>query len=246
MQEQNSFKYSQALQSFTYNFFLSALALVIFQATIFFFHRIPIPQGTAVGWTERVFYGMNKWLMLGFNLVILLAGFYFYLKEKKSGVPLHTKFFYFMLLEALVIALVFPIMLNLVIAKIFSMAGIGISAISISKCTNWFYCFGSGVYEELFFRFLLIMGIGKLIMMFTKNSKEVKPKSYYPMIFIAGLIFMISYKIPFIGEEFSPFIYAERYIYGCALGFLLVHRGFGILVWTHIFYDIFVQFLLYR
>ena len=96
---------------------------------------------------------------------------------------------------------------------------------------------GAGIYEEFFFRVLLIAGIaGILGFIFQWNDRL---KQWIAMFMAAG-IFSSFHFIGEFGDYFSFNIFMVRFFAGIVLGILYFFRGFGITAWTHSIYDLIV------
>lgn len=113
--------------------------------------------------------------------------------------------------------------------------------------------FGSGVYEELIFRFYLIRGLNQF---FKKRFPPISAFYFIPLgdknkgfrhklaaVIVAALIYSFShFMLPILhpnAEMFTVYNLFYRWFYGIALSYILIKRKFGIAVWTHIFYEIF-------
>lgn len=95
---------------------------------------------------------------------------------------------------------------------------------------------GAGLYEELFFRVILVGGLSYLLIsFFTKRAI-----AYAIAALIAALIFSGVHYIGQYGDSFTLGSFLFRFLFGLALNVIYVTRGFGIAAWTHALYDIFV------
>ncbi|MCK4283700.1 MAG: CPBP family intramembrane metalloprotease [Candidatus Brocadiae bacterium] len=93
---------------------------------------------------------------------------------------------------------------------------------------------GAGVYEELFFR-LLILGGGALAMqrVFMWNKKW----SVGAMLVISSVLFAAAHHVGPLGQDFQAYDFLFRAICGVLLGVLFLTRGVGVTVWTHAIYN---------
>ena len=96
---------------------------------------------------------------------------------------------------------------------------------------------GAGIYEEFFFRVLLIAGISVILGFIFQWSENMK--NWMAMIIAAG-IFSSFHFIGEYGDFFSFKIFMIRFLAGIALGALYFLRGFGITAWSHAIYDLIV------
>ena len=96
---------------------------------------------------------------------------------------------------------------------------------------------GAGIYEEFFFRVLLIAGISVILGFIFRWSDKMR--NLIAMIIAAG-IFSSFHFIGDYGDFFSFKIFMIRFLAGIALGSLYFLRGFGITAWSHAIYDLIV------
>lgn len=95
---------------------------------------------------------------------------------------------------------------------------------------------GAGLYEELFFRVILVGGLSLFFINFI-SKKEI---AYAISALAAALIFSGVHYIGQYGDFFTLGSFLFRFLFGLALNLIYVTRGFGIAAWTHALYDIFV------
>jgi len=107
---------------------------------------------------------------------------------------------------------------------------------ALSKVQLFALSLGAGLYEELFFRVILVGGLSLIIMKF--HSK--KTTAYIISAVIAALIFSGVHYVGQFGDFFTLGSFLFRFLFGLALNVIYVTRGFGIAAWTHALYDIFV------
>lgn len=103
---------------------------------------------------------------------------------------------------------------------------------------------GAGVYEELFFRLVLISGILVLVrrLMVRAFADPVEPDCWsaaaLAAVVVSSLLFSLAHHLGPAGEPFALRPFAYRYLCGVILAVIYLWRGLGIAVWTHAFYDI--------
>jgi len=95
---------------------------------------------------------------------------------------------------------------------------------------------GAGLYEELFFRVILV---SFLIFIFQKIFKN---KSYASgvAIVVAALIFSGVHYVGDFADLWLLSSFLFRFLFGLALNLIYVIRGFGMAAWTHAIYDLIV------
>lgn len=101
-------------------------------------------------------------------------------------------------------------------------------------------CTGAGLYEELFFRLMLISAIMLCINKFGKTLMQGRMKiaSIIIIASISGIIFSLGHYYFFGNEEFEIATFIFRSVAGVILSSIYLLRGFGIAAWSHFLYDI--------
>ena len=95
---------------------------------------------------------------------------------------------------------------------------------------------GAGLYEELFFRVILV----SLFLYFFKQFFTKNYTAYAISAILAALIFSGVHYIGEYGDFFTFSSFLFRFLFGLALNVIYVIRGFGITAWTHAIYDLIV------
>ena len=110
----------------------------------------------------------------------------------------------------------------------------------MSKLQLFALSLGAGLYEELFFRVILISVLVFLI------SRVLSKKwlAYLVSALIAAFLFSTVHYIGEFGDPFTIGSFLFRFLFGLALNGIYVLRGFGTAAWTHALYDLLVIFIL--
>lgn len=155
---------------------------------------------------------------------------------KRSELP-HLKSTYFlsMILESAIYAVLVTIVIVGFLETILTM-NVYNSIEALNKIQLFALSLGAGLYEELFFRVILVGGLSYLLM----NFFSKKSSAYIIAAIIAALIFSGVHYIGQYGDFFTLGSFLFRFLFGLALNVIYVTRGFGIAAWTHALYDIFV------
>ncbi len=98
---------------------------------------------------------------------------------------------------------------------------------------------GAGVYEELFFRLLLLGGVLWLL----ERHTDVEWRwAALAALVVSSTAFSAVHYIGSVSDRdvFSPTGFAFRYLAGVLLGLIYLQRGLGIAVYTHALYDVLV------
>lgn len=140
-----------------------------------------------------------------------------------------------MILESAVYAVLITVVIVGLLESLLAMnMSEGIEA--LSKIQLFALSLGAGLYEELFFRVILVGGLS----LFFVNFFTKKTTAYVISALIAALIFSGVHYIGQYGDFFTLGSFLFRFLFGLALNLIYVTRGFGIAAWTHALYDIFV------
>ena len=107
---------------------------------------------------------------------------------------------------------------------------------SLSSLQLYALSLGAGLYEELFFRVILVSLLISIYKMFTTNAPVATSLS----IVSAALIFSGVHYVGFYGDTFTLHSFLFRFLFGLGLNLIYVKRGFGIAAWTHAVYDLIV------
>lgn len=160
---------------------------------------------------------------------------------RRNPGPLRGSVFTGMLVESAALAAVFGSVVGLVAAQLVSAvapAGLAIGPLDrLGIPTAVTMSLGAGLYEELFFRVLLvgaIMGLGKHLLGWGPVATNILA------ILGGATIFSLFHYIGPYGDAFSLDTFVFRTIAGLAFSGLYVTRGFGITAWTHALYDVFL------
>lgn len=161
---------------------------------------------------------------------------------KRSSEPLRLSYFAGMLVEAMVLAVCFGFVIGTLTAQLlgaahllaFQKAG---GLVAMSKPMKLMLSLGAGLYEELFFRVVLVSALaagGRLVFGFGDRAAALVA------VVFSALVFSLFHYIPPYGDPFAIGSFTFRFLSGVAFSALYVTRGFGITAWTHALYDAFL------
>ena len=176
-------------------------------------------------------FGMYSELVYGlFLLIVLLITMYFN-RDTISDAKLTVSFLIYMLIESVFwsigILIFMSISENLILTTIESNVVI----------EQFYLAIGAGIWEELLFR----VGVISLILIFmTKIIGYTGLFSSLTALTISATLFSLFHYIGPFGDSFSYKTFYIRSLAGLFLGSLYLFRGFGITVYTHIFYDMII------
>ncbi|MGM0587950.1 MAG: CPBP family glutamic-type intramembrane protease [Bacteroidota bacterium] len=146
-----------------------------------------------------------------------------------------------MLLEAGAWALVLGWFISTLTGAIFDIqATIADSTTQLSALQQFALSLGAGIYEELFFRLILIW-VGYQIF---KRFFDLPWMAYLAAALISAFLFSTAHFTGSMGEGFTLVAFLYRFLFGLALNALFITRGFAITAWAHAIYDLLVIFIL--
>jgi membrane protease YdiL (CAAX protease family) len=97
---------------------------------------------------------------------------------------------------------------------------------------------GAGIFEELVFRLLLMSALAWLCLRATHAF--ALPRWVAGVAAVAGSAVLFAWFHHFCGEQFVRSVFVFRAVAGAILGFLFWFRGYGVCVYTHAMYDVYV------
>lgn len=219
-----------------YSYLISIPLLILYELLIW----ISQPPDQAVRISVDILF-KSFFQFLGVNAIsatLLVAAFIgaVVLYRKRSELPhLRSSYFLTMILESAVYAILITVVIVGLLEAVLTM-NLSESIEALSKIQLFALSLGAGLYEELFFRVILV-GVLSLIFMKFLSKKTV---AYIISAVIAALIFSGVHYIGQFGDFFTLGSFLFRFLFGLALNVIYVTRGFGIAAWTHALYDIFV------
>lgn len=219
-----------------YSYLISIPLLILYELLIW----ISQPPDQAVRISVDILF-KSLFQFLGVNAIsatLLVAAFIgaVVLYRKRSELAhLRSSYFLTMILESAVYAVLITVVIVGLLEAVLTM-NLSESIEALSKVQLFALSLGAGLYEELFFRVILVGGLSFIFMkLFSK-----KTAAYIISAVIAALIFSGVHYVGQFGDFFTLGSFLFRFLFGLALNVIYVTRGFGIAAWTHALYDIFV------
>lgn len=157
-------------------------------------------------------------------------------KRKGNLPPLKFHYFGWLIAECIGYALIITLLINLFLEMIFQM-NLQAAIQQLSKTQLFALSLGAGLYEELFFRVILVSG---LFYLFSRSFSS--KKAYVLAAIVAALAFSGVHYIGEFGDPFAINSFLFRFLFGLALNVIYVIRGFGCAAWTHAIYDLIIVF----
>lgn len=233
--------YFRGTNSLLYSFLLSVPLFLLYEFLIL----ISQPEGGAIVrisvdvWVKHLisYFGVNA---MSFSLLLLLlSGIFVVYKERDRLKDLRFSWFGMMFMESVVYAIAVAFITRSIISVLPLMYLQG-PAEELSSLALFALSLGAGLYEELFFRVILV---SLLTLIFTAIFKK-KWAGTVAAVTLAAFLFSAIHYTGSLGDAFTISSFLYRFVFGLILNVLYVYRGFGIAAWTHAVYDIMVIFFL--
>lgn len=229
--------YFRTTNSLLYSYLISLPLLLIYEGLIMISqpHTEQIVRISVDVWIKSLFAFAGRDLLSITLIVAALLGLYVLYRERKKLSTLKLSYFFTMLIEASVYAFILALIISSIINNLLMVQQSG-AAESLTVLQQLALSLGAGLYEELFFRVILV---GALLYLFKKLFKRVN-LAYASAIILAALIFSFAHYTGELGDPFTLGSFLFRFLFGLALNAIYIWRGFGLAAWTHAIYDIMV------
>ncbi len=231
------FSYFRRTNNLLYSYLFSIPLLLLYEILI-----IVSQPGEAAGvrisvdvWFKSLF------MVTGYNplhitlLIAFAAGLLILYHYRNRISSVKGRYFFYMLAESSLYAVITAFLISIFLGSVLLMKtnapDSGFSFLQMLALS-----LGAGLYEELFFRVILISLLFLLFKQFT-NSKN---SAYLISAIMAALLFSSVHYIGEFGDVFTIESFLFRFLFGLALNTIYVLRGFGVAAWTHAIYDILV------
>lgn len=186
-------------------------------------------------WVKSIFsfLGVNA---VSFTLLIVaLVGMFIVYKERDRLKSIRFSYFPILILEATFYAIVVGLISQAMVSFILNMVAADPIA-SLSVLQKIALSLGAGLYEELFFRVILVT---LFIIVFTKLLGK-KWAGVTAAVTLSALLFSAVHYVGNMGDAFTMGSFIYRFLFGLILNGIYVWRGFGVAAWTHAIYDIII------
>ena len=226
---------------------LSTLPLLLAYETLIILVNSDSKVSVRIGadiWIKQVLTTIGVKGHLALGVILLIIGLSVFLHERKKQIKLRVRYFPLMLLESFFFSIFLAVIISKTVSYIFTsviqqspkLMEAGESAMLNSDFWLQFtLSIGAGLYEELFFRVILV---SILTTLFRKLVFDQKTTSFVAASILGALLFSLVHYIGVFGDAFSLPSFTFRFLFGLAFNILYIARGFGIVAWTHALYDI--------
>ncbi|MEX0593150.1 MAG: CPBP family intramembrane glutamic endopeptidase [Balneolaceae bacterium] len=180
---------------------------------------------TLIHWTGLDALSVTLFLVAAAGLVILW-------RDRSRIRSIKGRYLLWMVLESLFYALILAFLITMLLDALL-MASV---PHGVTKLQMFALSLGAGLYEELFFRVILV---SLLVWLFRNVFKKSWMVSLVAIL-LAALIFSSVHYMGAYGDPWSLHSFLFRFLFAIALNILFLKRGFGIAAWTHALYDVMV------
>lgn len=233
-------RYLQLTRSPTYALIVAVPLFLIYHAGVWV-----VNGGSSVGLHNAAEVAvMRPFLALGpygqpvFLLLIAVTTYFVYqLDTRERRVRIVRSFLGLMLVESLVYGAFLGRVVNTLLQPIFHVPFMGTGMSGVGLPAQLVLSFGAGLYEELLFRVILV---GVLFLAFSRATRWRTEAAYAAAAVVGAVVFSAYHYIGPYGDPFQVYSFLYRFVAGLLFNILYRVRGFGIVAYTHAFYDVIV------
>lgn len=228
--------YFRTTNSLLYSYLISLPLLLLYEGLLW----ISQPQSDQIVrisvdvWIKTLFSYLGTDILSLTLILVALLGVYILYRERHKLSTLKLNYFLAMLIEAAVYAFLLALLISTVINNLLMIQGETLE--SLSTIQQIALSLGAGLYEELFFRVILVSA---LLYLFKKLLTR-KSLIFASAIVLAALLFSFAHYVGELGDPFTLGSFLFRFLFGISLNAIYIWRGFGMAAWTHAIYDVMV------
>lgn len=219
--------------------YLICLPLLVFYEILIQFSQPGSEQIVRISvdaWFKAIFtsLGLNALSITFF--VVMLAGVFILIRDRRKLRNVKGTYFLFMFLESIVYAILLAALISTFLQSVLALDQVSATVDELTKIQLLALSLGAGLYEELFFRVILV----SLLLFLFKKFFAKNWAAYSAAAVLAAFIFSTVHYTGEFGDAFSLGSFLFRFLFGLALNVIYVLRGFGMAAWTHAIYDILI------
>lgn len=226
--------YFEQSRSLTYSYLISMPLLLVYEVLILITQPDPAAavRLSADIWIKSVFSITGQNTIVITLLVALGLGIFVFYRDRNKIFSLRPGILSGMILESLAYAVGLAILISGFVMWLFTY--LPQSEFTLTGLQQFTLSLGSGLYEELVFRVILV---GALLWFFDWLGVELRIR-HSSAVIIGALIFSAVHYMGPLGDTFTIISFTFRFLFGVALNIILIYRGFGIAAWTHSLYNL--------
>lgn len=235
--------YFRDTKSLLYSYLISLPLLLLYEVLIFISqpdseHVVRISVDV---WIKTLFSYFGKDVLSITLIFVALIGLFILYRERQKLSSLRFSYFVIMIFEAAVYAFLLAIIISSAVSSLLQIIPVQPTVVeSLSTLQKLALSLGAGLYEELFFRVILVT---VLVFLFKKIFSK-KWMASVTAILLAAFLFSSVHYIGAMGDPFTIGSFLFRFLFGLALNAIYLWRGFGTAAWTHAIYDLMVVAIL--
>lgn len=229
--------YFNTTHTLLYSYFVSLPLLLMYELLIFLSKpdSEQIVRISVDVWIKTLFSYIGRDVLSISLIIIALIGFFVIYRERGRLSTLKGNYFFYMIAEATVYAFLLALLISTTVSGLLQAVQAN-PVESLSMTQKLALSLGAGLYEELFFRVILVSG---LLYLFKRIFTRQQLAYALAMILAAGIFSGVHY-IGALGDTFTLASFLFRFLFGLALNAIYIWRGFGMAAWTHAIYDLMV------
>ncbi|MGM0546737.1 MAG: CPBP family glutamic-type intramembrane protease [Bacteroidota bacterium] len=230
-------RYFSATNTLLYSYLISLPLLLLYEILIFI-TQPDAEQAVRISvdiWIKTLFSYFSQDVLSITLIFVALLGIIILYRERKRLGSLKVSYFFTMLIEASFYAFFLALLITTAVSGLLQMVQSS-PLESLTTMQQFALSLGAGLYEELFFRVILVSA---LLFIF-KNIFRKKSVAFAASILIAAAIFSLVHYLGAMGDPFTLGSFLFRFLFGLALNAIYLWRGFGMAAWTHAIYDLMV------
>lgn len=230
-------RYFKNTNTLLYSYLISLPLLLLYEILIF----IAQPDSEQVVrisvdvWIKTLFSYFGQDVLSITLILVALLGIFVLYRERQKLSTLKPGYFFTMLIEASAYAFLLALIISTTVSSLLHIVAPQ-TVESLSTLQQLALSLGAGLYEELFFRVILV-SLLLLILRYFVNTKWLR---FTCAMVIAAFLFSLVHYIGDLGDPFTMGSFIFRFLFGLALNAIYIFRGFGMAAWTHAIYDIMV------
>lgn len=229
--------YFSSTHSLLYSYLISLPLLLLYEVLIYLSQPDPshVVRVSVDIWIKTLFSYVGPNVVSLTLIFVSLLGVFILYRERNRLSTLKLSYFFSMLIEASAYAFLLALLISSAIAALFQIIP-GSPVESLSVLQQLALSLGAGIYEELFFRVILV----SVLLFAFQYFFARKSVAYVLSMIVAAAIFSFAHYVGALGDSFTMSSFLFRFLFGLALNAIYIWRGFGMAAWTHAIYDLMV------
>ncbi|MDZ7659966.1 CPBP family intramembrane glutamic endopeptidase [Fodinibius sp.] len=229
--------YFSSTHTLLYSYLISLPLLLLYEVLIFWAQpdSEQVVRISVDVWIKTLFSYIGRDVLSITLILVALLGIVVLYREREKLSSLKLSYFFTMLIEASFYAFFLALIINTTVSGLLQM--LQTSPIeSLTTLQQLALSLGAGLYEELFFRVILVSA---LLFIFKKVFAK-QSVAFASAILLAAVIFSLVHYVGAFGDPFTFSSFLFRFLFGLALNAIYLWRGFGMAAWTHTIYDVMI------